>query len=444
MLWKLFTEIIILYVITTNISLGSSYFNRKNYECILASKTPYRCVANYDDSELENSDCEEKKIWLILRHGTRYPGKKYIPRMIDELPRLQHIILKNYEDHAINLSADVAAFFKQWKLQITQRDVMKLAPEGENEMIDLGERYQARFPSLMPEMYSNQTYKFRFTSTQRTEESARHFAVGLFGWRNSKNVLYPEPVYRDRVIRFYKACPRWRKEVDKNFNSTLEKIKFLNSTIVRDMLNNIKNRIGCNINYETAHLMYIMCAFETAWNHSTVSPWCLVFSLNDFKVFEYAEDLELYWTDGYGYSLTYEQACPALKDMFDFFKSKDGVKTTAYFTHSGTILKLLALLGVAKDTHPLMHNSLVLDKEDKRVWRTSMIDAFASNMAFVLYDCASYGPSILFMLQERPLYLPGCPIGIPCPISIMKEIYPDLDEECQFDVMCHVKHENKN
>lgn len=79
--------------------------------------------------------------------------------MIDELPRIQRIILKNYANNATNLPADVAALFEQWNLQITQHDMMKLAPEGENEMIDLGERYQARFPSLMPEAYSNETYK---------------------------------------------------------------------------------------------------------------------------------------------------------------------------------------------------------------------------------------------------------------------------------------------
>jgi len=49
----------------------------------------------------------------------------------------------------------------------------------------------------------------------------------------------------------------------------------------------------------------------------------------------------------------------------------------------------LALLGVAKDAHPLMHNSFKLDKKDKRVWRSSMLDTFASNMAFVLYKYIS-------------------------------------------------------
>lgn len=438
MLWKLSAEIFI-FCIVADISLASVHSKRNDsYECRLGSNTPYRCVANYDESPLEYPDCVEKKIWLIFRHGTRYPGKKYIPRMIDDLPELQHVILRNYENGATSLSADDAALLKKWKLSFVQGNMMKLALEGENEMIDLGERYQARFPSLMPEAFDNQTYKFRFTATQRTEESARHFAVGLFGWHNSKNVWYPLPVYRDRVIRFYKVCPRWRQEVKKNSDAQLEKTKFLDSKIVKNMIDKIKKRIGLNIDYEIAHLMYITCAFETALNQSAVSPWCKIFSLNDFKVFEYIEDLELYWIDGYGYSLTYEQACAVLKDMFDSFGSKKGAVTTAYFTHSGTILKLIALLGLAKDAHPLTHDSFILrKKEDKRAWRSSIIDTFASNMAFVLYDCEYYGPSVLFMLQERPLYLPGCPKDRPCPLDTMRAIYPDRNEECQFDAMCH-------
>jgi len=42
------------------------------------------------------------------------------------------------------------------------------------------------------------------------------------------------------------------------------------------------------------------------------------------------------------------------------------------------------------------------------------------------------------MLQERPIYLPGCPKDMPCPLNTMKAMYPDRDEECQFDAMCHI------
>lgn len=103
--------------------------------------------------------CTEKKIWLLTRHGTRYPGKKYIPYMMNDLPQLQTKILKNHESGKISLSSNTVELLRKWKPQIIQRDAMKLATEGENEMIDLAERYQERFPSLMPEIYSNQTYK---------------------------------------------------------------------------------------------------------------------------------------------------------------------------------------------------------------------------------------------------------------------------------------------
>ena len=65
-----------------------------------------------------------------------------------------------------------------------------------------------------------------------------------------------------------------------------------------------------------------MCRFDTAWNYQTVtsSPWCNVFSNSDLQVLEYAEDLQNYWKDGYGYPLNYEQACPVLKDLITNFQ----------------------------------------------------------------------------------------------------------------------------
>lgn len=54
MLWKLFIEIIIFCIMTIEVSYASNYSKRNDtYECKLGSKTPYRCVANYDDSSLQ-------------------------------------------------------------------------------------------------------------------------------------------------------------------------------------------------------------------------------------------------------------------------------------------------------------------------------------------------------------------------------------------------------
>lgn len=122
-----------------------------------------------------------------------------------------------------------------------------------------------------------------------------------------------------------------------------------------------------------------------------------------------------------------------------FFSIDNGVKTSAYFTHSGAILKILSHLGIAKDNKPLLHDNYHSSKD--RLWRTSIIGAFASNIAFVLYDCESTGPSILVMHQERIVQLPGCPHGIPCPISKLKKNYP-AEKKCNFTEMCSIDKQN--
>lgn len=81
--------------------------------------------------------------------------------MIEKLPKLQKIILDNYKENESEFTDEDIDLFKEWKITFNEDDIMKLAEEGENEMIDIGERYQSRFPTLMPEIYDNQTYRVK-------------------------------------------------------------------------------------------------------------------------------------------------------------------------------------------------------------------------------------------------------------------------------------------
>lgn len=44
-------------------------------------------------------------------------------------------------------------------------------------------------------------FQFKYTATQRTEESAKNFATGLFGRHSSYRVQYPEAEHKDPVLR---------------------------------------------------------------------------------------------------------------------------------------------------------------------------------------------------------------------------------------------------
>lgn len=58
-------------------------------------------------------------------------------------------------------------------------------------------------------------------------------------------------------------------------------------------------------------------------------------------------------------------------------------KAIIYFTHSGSILKMLAHLNLYKELQHLVH--VEQEVKENRSWKVSKIDAFGTNLAFVLH-----------------------------------------------------------
>ncbi|XP_073983722.1 multiple inositol polyphosphate phosphatase 1-like isoform X2 [Rhodnius prolixus] len=303
-------------------------------------------------------------------------------------------------------------------------------------MIKLAKRIKSRFPTLLNQEYSNKSYYFRFTDTQRTRESAKFFTIGLFG-NEAQHVWFPEPEKKDQILRFYKLCDKWIKEVDENSKSSEELEKFLLTDEVKDMLKRVAERMNYTVNYEDVKSMYTTCGFETAWNRETKSPWCSLLSERDFKILEYAEDLKYYWNDGYGFEINRNQACPLIKNVFTQFLTKDGPQSVFYFTHSATMLKTLSHLGLYKDEYKLTHN--VQDKQrDSRKWKVSKIDTFSSNVIFVLYCCGD-GLKVLLLHQERIMKFPGCNEGDMCSLKKLEELFKKSLSDCDFQNICSLK-----
>ena len=46
-----------------------------------------------------------------------------------------------------------------WSPHVEEADEKRLAHEGEDEMIELAERFQNRFPEILPEIYTNSSFK---------------------------------------------------------------------------------------------------------------------------------------------------------------------------------------------------------------------------------------------------------------------------------------------
>lgn len=68
-------------------------------------------------------------------------------------------ILKSCKDKKCQLTEEQQTNLANWRFSIGQNEPMALAKEGGVELRGLAERFQARFPDLMPEKYDNRTYK---------------------------------------------------------------------------------------------------------------------------------------------------------------------------------------------------------------------------------------------------------------------------------------------
>ncbi|XP_034124643.1 multiple inositol polyphosphate phosphatase 1 isoform X2 [Drosophila guanche] len=284
----------------------------------LSTKTPYRAIANLDETPPQYAGCHPTRIWSVIRHGSRNPSKKVILRAQQRLVELQQRLLS--QPHA-NLCPDEMQQLRDWSWAHLNaaEDEKLLVAEGEDELIELAERMQLRFPSLLPDIYDPAWYYLKYTATQRTLKSAQSFATGLFGRHRIHAVRYPPPVYRDPVLRFYKLCDRWRTDVDKNPETFINARRFSDEPEMQSAVEQVRSSTQLpDLRPDDVELMYMVCAFETAWQRrrQRASVWCSFFDVASLRALEFAKDLEYYWNDGYGYELTHRIACPAIADMF--------------------------------------------------------------------------------------------------------------------------------
>ncbi|XP_041977537.1 multiple inositol polyphosphate phosphatase 1-like [Aricia agestis] len=432
LIYKMFTPLIFIFV-TLFGTLYANILQTNDIRNYLSTRTPYRFKYNTNESQIIYPGCEAKKVWMLLRHGTRQPSTKDINNINIKLKDLKLEILSQNIEKVI-LSKEQLKIFENWDINLSPEEQKFLTYEGQDEMILTAERMQKRFPKIITEEYSNKTYQFRYTAKQRTQQSARYFSLGLFDKKVADEIIFDPPKKVDTTLRFYKHCDKWQKQVKKNPDTYKEQRLFGISQKMNETLESVSQRLGLDrvLSLDAVVLMYKTCGFETAWHKHFESPWCYAFDLNSIKDLEYYHDLRNYWLDGYGHELTYHVACMILKDMFQFVSNNEGPKATFLFAHSGTLLKLLTHLQLYKPEVPLSADYI----DDGRPFKTSDIDCFASNLAFVLYECGDK-QKMLTLHQEKIVKLPMCDNEL-CPLEHLKKYFHDSIHKCDFDEMCSI------
>ncbi|CAG0890651.1 unnamed protein product [Darwinula stevensoni] len=243
--------------------------------CYLGSLTPYSLAVEANDEEWKCPGCKAVFAWVMVRHGIRYPADKRIPGLKKVLHSLQDGILQNG-----SLSEEERKLFKEWSMEHVKEGIGHFLHEaGATEAKWLGERYKRHLPQLFH----------------------GHFNLNHF---------MP-----------YKNCSSWLHEVKNNSQTYVEVEQYEKGPELAEVVDRLQQKTGVlNLTVWQVQKMYDACSYETGWDGERMSPWCTLFTPQDLKALEFAEDLELWYRDGHGHHLTYMASCGMTRDIHDHIR----------------------------------------------------------------------------------------------------------------------------
>lgn len=309
---------------------------------------------------------------------------------------------------------------------MTKENEQLLTVSGWNIARNIASRYQAAFPSILPRTYNSSQFFFRHTDRSRTLATVRAFADGLFGQGAYRKVDITGPTYPDLLLRPHDHCPFY----DEVSVTTYERDRWQNSGEFRNSMSNINTRLGLSgsqqLSDEEILTMWSICTFHQLWDLTRDAPYCGAFNPTDNLRLEYFEDLDSYYTSGYGVNpvrLAANLNCPIMQDMLNFIASdsSSGETVRVFSTHRTPTELFLVSLGVFQDALPLTADNFLI--QHNRQWITSRLGPMASNISVVKFNCTSGDNEVLFLMNEKPLVIPGCQSNGLCKVSYILETY---------------------
>ncbi|CAH0723204.1 unnamed protein product, partial [Brenthis ino] len=393
--------------------------------------------------------CQPIAIWLMYRHGSHNPEADEIANL-QKLTDFKNNILNNYRnfnfrDTNLRMCPADVNLLERWQWNPRQNITFAgdLTSDGYMSTQQLAQAWKQKFPGLLTDNVHD--YMFKYANDQRSKTTFRAFTEGLF--RAQEDPVGISKESDEKLLQPYKFCSSWINNVLEN-NETLTQLRIFESKLeYKEMITNISKRLGFNYDIQTemVHYMYDMCRYNKAWDVTQISPWCAVFSKEDLKRLEYAEDLEMYYKYGYGTPMNQQIACTAVKEMMDFFKIHEGHMTPqqpralVHAAPAPALLLALAALRARRDRATLTADNYHSAAVQARAWTTSTITPFNANLAAVLYKCKPDNNfriddpyQVLFLENERPLNLDECKVGL-CNYTFVKNRYGLIADNCNLD-----------
>ncbi|THC90417.1 hypothetical protein EYZ11_010116 [Aspergillus tanneri] len=246
--------------------------------------------------------CSIGQVHMMSRHGERYPTKS---------AGSHHLALLNRIKEADVIVNGSLSFLNNWTYLTSdpEKDFDQLTGTGpyagKLQAFTTGIRFITRYGHLLSQRAPT---RFWASDCQRVIETAQHFAAGMFGldWEKSKRatlVIIPETFdQRANTLTPGDTCLNYLEDGEKGHDNGVNMLSRFQDVyippIARRLISEQGNSVFESFSNAEVFSMQQMCGFETIARGS--SPWCDVFSNEEWESFEYARDLIHYYRAGPG------------------------------------------------------------------------------------------------------------------------------------------------
>ena len=165
-----------------------------------------------------------------------------------------------------------------------------------------GTKLRTRYKHLLPPSSSADKINFWASATSRVVETAHYFAAGFFGLEPTQAILHIIPNAPDlgaNTLTPQDTCSEYRTDVESGHDYGYTQLRRFSSTYLPQIAARLQvHNPGIVFTEREVYTMLELCGFEILARGE--SPWCEVFTHEDWYNFQYARDIIHYYRAGPG------------------------------------------------------------------------------------------------------------------------------------------------
>ncbi|ETI23289.1 hypothetical protein G647_05089 [Cladophialophora carrionii CBS 160.54] len=324
---------------------------------------------------------------MLSRHAERYPTRNAGIRHLNLLERLHapDVVLTGSLSFANNWTYFTDASNPAFE------NLTAVGPyAGTKQASNTGRAMRRRYGHLASK---RRPTKFWSCGSLRDVETAECFADGFFGseWKTDGSAVLeviPETVDRGaNTLTPGDTCHKYVTDSREGHDKGYIKLAEWQATFSKPISERLaKDAVGVPLSPLDIYGMMEMCGFETLARGS--SPWCDVFSRQEWLEFEYARDLLHYYRAGPGNGFGALMGWLWLNATQSLMSDHSAKDVYFSFVHDGDIIPVLATLGIFSELPGL--EELPTDRVmHERKWRTSDVVPMGGRLVFERITCDS-------------------------------------------------------